>query len=154
MARPCFCDNLIYGAPWVSGVHCRLCWLYHNDKTYRTLWDDHSISLTTAGLGCHNKFRLEKSFMISVTNAGSCEILKEAWAIVVKTEDPNHWQGPSTIGYIWNLYFNNKIMTLDLTYANCAYDGSINLSSLPLNIILSSVGGFNCCDNTIVVTVS
>lgn len=29
MSRPCICDK----------PECRLCWLYHNDSNYRTLWN-------------------------------------------------------------------------------------------------------------------
>ncbi len=38
--RPCTCDKFIVGEPWVIHRDCRLCWLYHNDIGYKTLWDN------------------------------------------------------------------------------------------------------------------
>lgn len=35
--RPCNCDNCVVGGPYENG-HCRLCWLFHNDKRYREKW--------------------------------------------------------------------------------------------------------------------
>jgi hypothetical protein len=35
--RPCNCDNFLAGAPFTPDM-CRLCWLYHNDARYTSLW--------------------------------------------------------------------------------------------------------------------
>jgi len=41
--RPCTCDKVVMGQPFVAGRDCRLCWLYHHDQDYRRMWDtDHA----------------------------------------------------------------------------------------------------------------
>lgn len=38
MNRPCTCDRVLVGEPYVKGRDCWLCWLYHHDERYATLW--------------------------------------------------------------------------------------------------------------------
>lgn len=38
MARLCTCERYRPGESFVLHRDCRLCWLYHNDPRYRTLW--------------------------------------------------------------------------------------------------------------------
>jgi len=39
MARPCTCDRYRPGEPCDIKQDCHLCWLYHNEKAYKMLWD-------------------------------------------------------------------------------------------------------------------
>jgi hypothetical protein len=37
--RPCLCDNAPRdGRPYVRGVHCAKCWLWHNNPASRAAW--------------------------------------------------------------------------------------------------------------------
>ena len=38
MNRPCTCEQCTPGQPYTPD-QCRVCWLYHNDSAYRTLWN-------------------------------------------------------------------------------------------------------------------
>ncbi len=54
--RPCNCNRCPKPGTWQSG-QCRLCWLYHNDPRYRTLWEGSTTPLpsrqeTNAGEPC------------------------------------------------------------------------------------------------------
>lgn len=44
MKRLCTCDNCLQPGEFRPG-DCRLCWLYHNDPRYQTLWQEEPPSL-------------------------------------------------------------------------------------------------------------
>jgi hypothetical protein len=51
MTRPCFCDRAACGQPYTP-EQCRVCWLYHNDRDYRALWDGETSAPAPRSLPC------------------------------------------------------------------------------------------------------